>query len=228
VVVLFDEVDGRPVALLDAEPLTALRTAATATVAMRALARPDARRIAVIGTGVQAAAQLAVLAALDTPAEAVVAGRDADRAHALATTCPGVTGAPSIEAAVRGAEVVLCCTGARTPVFDPAWLRPGAHVSSIGGSDGPELDAAVLRGGSLFVEWPGAVTCPPPAGAHELQGLAEDDAVLLGAVLSGRHPGRRSDDELTVFKSTGHAALDVAAAHVAAATARPGPTDRQS
>ncbi|MEY9968449.1 hypothetical protein ABIA33_006533 [Streptacidiphilus sp. MAP12-16] len=60
-----------------------------------------------------------------------------------------------------------------------------------------------MRGGSLFVEWPGAGTCPPPAGAHELQGRAEDDAVLVGAVRSS-HPGRRSDDELTVHSVSSH------------------------
>ncbi|SEO21298.1 ornithine cyclodeaminase [Actinacidiphila rubida] len=231
VVALFDERRGHLTALVDAEPLTAVRTAAAATAAMRVLARPDARRIAIVGTGAQAAAQLALLAATgrgpragasagrgtpaDGPAgaEVVVAGRDPGRARALAASCPGALTAP-IEDAVRGADVVFCCTGAHRPVVEAAWLAPGTHVSSVGGSEGPELDAGTVRAGALFTEWRGAVTAAPPAGAHELQGLPPERAVLIGDVLSGRHPGRRHPHEITVFKSTGHAALDVAAAHV--------------
>lgn len=244
VVALFDERHGHLAALVDAEPLTAVRTAAAATAAMRVLARPDARRIAIVGTGAQAAAQLALLAATGAAAQAdtaaekgtsrgrpasgpalgpvgaeiVVAGRDPGRARALAATCPGALTAP-IEDAVRGADVVFCCTGAHRPVVEAAWLAPGTHVSSVGGSEGPELDAGTVGAGALFTEWPGAVTAAPPAGAHELQGLPPERAVLIGSVLSGRRQGRRDSREITVFKSTGHAALDVAAARVVLAAA---------
>ncbi|WP_236653246.1 NAD(P)-binding domain-containing protein [Streptacidiphilus melanogenes] len=221
----FDERDGRLLAILDAEPLTAVRTAATATLALRALARPDARRVAVIGTGTQAAAQLALLtrprragAHHDLDVEVVVAGRTP--AHTAATARRfGVVAAASVEQAVRGADAVLCCTGAGSPVIRREWLAPGAHVGSVGGSDGPELDDATIRDASLFVEWPGAAAAAPPAGAHELQGVPAARVTLLGSVLSGSHPGRRDAAELTVFKSTGHAALDVAAASVAYASA---------
>ncbi|MEZ0064648.1 alanine dehydrogenase [Streptacidiphilus sp. MAP12-20] len=217
-VAYFDEHDGRLLALLDAEPLTAARTAATATLAFRALARPDASRIAIVGTGAQATAQLALLTD-DEAASATVAGRDPARVRALADRF-GVAPAASIEEAVRGADIVLCCTGAREPVVRREWLAPGTHISSVGGSDGPELDAATIRDAALFAEWPGAAGSPPPAGAHELQALAADRVTLIGAVLDGAHPGRRAAAELTVFKSTGHAALDVAAASVAHAAAR--------
>jgi len=226
VVALFDEDDGRLLALMDAEPLTAVRTAATATLALRALARPDSSRVLVIGTGTQAAAQLAQLtgiAQVDTsalgPRSVNVAGRDPASVRRLADRY-GVTPAVSIEAAVRTADVVLCCTGAREPVVRREWLSPGTHVSSVGGSEGAELDAATIRDALLFAEWPGAATAPPPAGAHELQGLPADGVTLLGAVLAGDRPGRSEAGQLTVFKSTGHAALDVAAASVAHAVAR--------
>ncbi|MFE2140087.1 ornithine cyclodeaminase family protein, partial [Streptomyces sp. NPDC059466] len=89
-----------------------------------------------------------------------------------------------------------------------------------GATPGPDRDPATLRDAALFAEWAGAATAEPPAGAHELQGLPEGRTVtLLGRVLSGDSPGRRSAEELTVFKSTGHAALDVAAAHVVHAVA---------
>ncbi|KAB2380365.1 ornithine cyclodeaminase family protein [Actinomadura montaniterrae] len=218
IVAHFDPGTGRPLAIMDAEAVTAVRTAAAATVAMRALARPGASRIAVIGTGTQARAQIELLAPLDG-VDLVVGARDLGKAERLVAGLPGASAA-GIEAAVRSADAVFCCTSSREPVLRRSWLRDGAHLSSVGGSDGPEFDAGTLGAASLFVEWPGAVTEPPPAGAWELQGTDPAAARLIGDVLAGRRPGRRSDAELTLFKSTGHAALDVAAASVVYCTAR--------
>lgn len=213
VVVVFDEVDGRPLAVLDAEPLTALRTAATSVLALRTLARPQARRVALVGTGTLAQAHLELLAG-DPRWSVTVAGRSPERAARLAARF-GVAAAGSIEQAVRAADAVLCATGAREPVVSARWLAPGAHVGSVGGSAGPELDAATVAGARVFAEWPGAAAEPAPAGAHELQGLGAGRVTLLGAVLAGEAPGRGPADGWTVFKSTGHAALDVAAGAVA-------------
>ncbi|MEU9999147.1 ornithine cyclodeaminase family protein [Streptomyces sp. NPDC050848] len=224
-VALFDEADGRPLALMDAGPLTEVRTAVTATLGARALASVRGRpaRIAVIGTGAQARAQVALLAALDPTTPVAVAGRDPRRARETAAPHPAARVEAGIEEAVRGADRVFCCTGAVRPVIHRAWLGPGAHVSSVGGSHGPELDAGTVGDAALFAEWSGAATTRPPSGAHEFQDLPSGKPVtLLGSVLGGDHPGRRDAEEITVFKSTGHAALDVAAAHVAysVATAR--------
>lgn len=218
IVAHFDAETGRPLAVMDAEAITAVRTAAAATVAMRALARPATSRIAVIGTGVQARAQIALIAPMDG-VDLVVGARDPGKAERLAADLPGASAA-GIEAAVRSADVVFCCTSSREPVLRRSWLREGAHLSSVGGSDGPEFGAGTLEDASLFVEWPGAVTEPPPAGAWELQGTDPARARLIGDVLAGRRPGRRSAAELTLFKSTGHAALDVAAASVVYRAAR--------
>jgi ornithine cyclodeaminase/alanine dehydrogenase-like protein (mu-crystallin family) len=218
VVVLFDEQEGRLLAVMDAEAVTAARTAATATVAMRALSRPEPGRIAVIGAGTQARSQLAYLDALGLGAAVVIGARAPDAVrlgHRFRTSIP-VT---DIETAVRGADIVLCCTGARTPVLQREWLQTGAHVSSVGGSGGWEIDAETLDAGTVFVEWLGAVECRPPAGAHELQNHPVDRVTVIGSVLDGQRPGRTSATELTVFKSTGHAALDVAAAHTVYAEA---------
>ncbi|MEU9276957.1 NAD(P)-binding domain-containing protein [Streptomyces sp. NPDC048342] len=222
-VVLFDEHDGRALALVDAESLTGVRTAASATHSALALAtRPGLGRVAVVGTGTQARAQLALLAAVRPAAEVTVAGRDPVRAGEAAALFPGARAVTGVEAAVRAADVVFCCTGADAPVIRREWLSPGVHVSSVGGSQGPELDPGTVRDAALFAEWAGAAASPPPAGAHELQDLAPGRPVtLLGSVLAGDHPGRGGDTEaLTVFKSTGHAALDVAAVRVAYDTAR--------
>ncbi|MFJ2259230.1 ornithine cyclodeaminase family protein [Streptomyces sp. NPDC087844] len=220
IVALFDPEDGRPLALLDAESLTGIRTAAAATHSALALAAPRPGRIAVLGAGAQARAQIALLALLHPTTPVAVAGRDPQRVLSAAGPHPAAEPAPSAEAAVRGADVVFCCTGAVRPVIRRDWLAPGAHVSSVGGSHGPEVDADTVRDALLFAEWPGAHAAEPPAGAHELQDLPAGRAVtLLGSVLSGAHPGRRDENGLTLFKSTGHAALDVAAAHVAHAVA---------
>ncbi|GAA2206795.1 ornithine cyclodeaminase [Nonomuraea monospora] len=218
IVAYFDEENGRPLAVMDAETITALRTAATATAAMTALARADARHIAVIGTGTQARAQIDLVAAMDS-ARLLVGARDRAAAERLAARVPAAR-ACGIEEAVRQADVVFCCTSSREPVLRRSWLGGGAHLSSVGGSDGPEFGDDTLRASALFVEWRGAVTEPPPAGAWELQGIDPGAARLIGAVLDGSDQGRGSAEELTLFKSTGHAALDVAAASVAYRVAR--------
>ncbi|MFJ3667000.1 ornithine cyclodeaminase family protein [Streptomyces sp. NPDC090106] len=213
VVVLFDPEDGSPLAVLDAEPITAWRTAASATHSALALAGPGP--VVVVGTGAQARAQVALLAVVRPGVPVTVTGRDPAATRTTAALHPRGEAAPDIEGAVREAGTVYCCTGATAPVVRRAWLAPGTHVSSVGGSHGPELDAGTIRDADLFTEWPGAAATPPPSGAHELQGLPAGRRVtLLGSVLAGEATGRRSPEALTVFKSTGHAALDVAAAYV--------------
>jgi alanine dehydrogenase len=87
-------------------------------------------------------------------------------------------------------------------------------VSSVGGTFGPELGADTFAEGSVFVEWRGAATNAPPAGACELQGFDVDRLTEVGEVLSGTRPGRQFANELTVYKSTGHAVEDVVAARL--------------
>jgi len=215
-VTLFDQDDGRPLAIIEAGALTAARTAAAATLSMSVIGDRPICRVAVVGTGVQARAQVDLLAALYANVDLVVGGRSLSAATGLAARHP-LGSADSIEGAVRGADVVFCCTGAREPVISRAWLAPGTHVSSVGGSDGPELDSATIADGELYVEWAGACLDPPPAGAHELQGVPVERIQLLGTVLNDECEAAvlgpdRDPDRLTVFKSTGHAALDVAAA----------------
>jgi ornithine cyclodeaminase/alanine dehydrogenase-like protein (mu-crystallin family) len=215
-VAVFDEHDGRPLAIMEAGRLTALRTAATATVSLQALA-PRARRIAVVGAGVQARAQLELLAAVASTADVVVGARDPDAARTLVADFPGVR-SESIRDAVRGAEAVFCCTGASTPVIRRDWLPDRAHVSSVGGFRGPEIDADTVEDATVYAEWSGAADQPPPAGSHELQGVQPGRVHLLGTVLEAGSPPEHTG--LTFFKSTGHAALDVAAASVVHRLAR--------
>lgn len=207
-IALFDGATGTPIAILDGELLTAARTAAVSAVATRALARPHSRVLAILGTGVQAAAHLQALPLAGEFSEIRVAGRSANRAAALAAA-HGAIAAPSFEAAVRGADVVCCCTHAAEPILERAWLEPGAHVNSVG-IGGCVLGRDTILAGFLAVE---SVTAfdPFPAGAYELQGLDPALGVELGAILAGQAPGRTAAGQITVFKSVGHAVEDVAA-----------------
>jgi len=219
-IALFDEADGTPRALLDGTYITAIRTGAAAAVAAGTLARPDASVLAILGTGAQGHSHLETFPRVRAFRDIRIASRTHEHAEALAARHPAARAVGSFEEAVTGADVVCCCTDARQPVLSAGWLAPGTHVSSVGGTFGPELDDATVRSGRVFVEWRGAVSNPPPAGAHELQGFDPDQVTEIGEVLAGTRPGRRTDDELTVYKSTGHAVEDAAAAHLVDRRAR--------
>jgi ornithine cyclodeaminase/alanine dehydrogenase-like protein (mu-crystallin family) len=219
-IALFDEADGTPLAVMDGTHITAARTGAAAAVAAGALARPDARVLAILGAGAQGLSHLRAVPRVRDVADIRVASRDPARAAALAARHPAARAVGSFEEAVAGADVVCCCTDAREPIIRAGWLAPGTHVSSVGGSFGPELDAATVRAGRVFVEWRGAAANPPPAGAHELQGLDPEAVTELGEVLAGTRPGRVSAAEVTVYKATGHAVEDVAAARLVLERAR--------
>jgi alanine dehydrogenase len=208
---VFDDQTGQPIALMDGTEITAVRTGAASAVSTRALARPDARVLAVLGAGVQARAHVEAARRVRDFDEIRVASRTFDRAQELAREVGGVA-VESFEEAVGGADVVSACTDASDPVLRADWLSPGTHVTSVGASrDGPELDQATVTAGLLVVESRVAFQ-PYPAGAHELQGLDPDSAAELGEILAGTREGRTSADQITVYKSMGHAVEDAAAA----------------
>jgi ornithine cyclodeaminase/alanine dehydrogenase-like protein (mu-crystallin family) len=213
-IALFDEGNGAPLAIMDGTYITAIRTGGTAAVATRALAREDAKVLAILGAGVQGASHLETMPRVRNFEEIRIASREGAKAATLASRHPRARAVGSFEDAVRGADVVACCTDAREPVIRRDWLKPGAHVSSVGGTFGPEIDPLTISMARVFVEWRGAATNPPPAGAHELQGLDADRLTEVGEVLAGTRPGRVSEDEITVYKSTGHAVEDAATARL--------------
>jgi ornithine cyclodeaminase/alanine dehydrogenase-like protein (mu-crystallin family) len=213
-ILVFDEDNGAPLALMDGTYITAIRTGGTAAVAARLLAREDASVLAILGAGVQGGSHLETFPRIRDFKEIRVASRDLDKAKELAARHPRAKAVDSFEAAVRGADVVACCTDAREPILRREWLTDGAHVSSVGGTFGPELDAATIAAGRVFVEWRGAATNPPPAGAVELQGIDANSLTEVGEVLADTKPGRLSRDEITIYKSTGHAVEDAAAARL--------------
>lgn len=218
-IALFDEKDGTPLAVMDGTHITAIRTGGAAAVATRALSRADSRVLAILGAGVQGGSHLDTFTHVRDFTEIRVASRDQAKAAALAARHPSARVAASFEEAVRGADVVACCTDAREPVIRREWLKQGAHVSSVGGTFGPELDPETVVAGKVFVEWRGAATNAPPAGAHELQSLDPSAITEVGEVLAGTKPGRTSDHDLTIYKSTGHAVEDAATASLVYARA---------
>jgi len=214
VIALFDESSGTPLALMDGTHITAIRTGGTAAVAARVLAREDASVLAILGAGAQGRSHLETFPRIRKFREIRIASRSPERAQALAARHTQALAVASFEDAVRGADVVACCTDAREPILRRDWLHPGVHVSAVGGTFGPELDRETVAAARVFVEWRGAVTNAPPAGAHELQGLDPESVTEVGEVLAGRKPGRQSRDEITLYKSTGHAVEDAATARL--------------
>jgi alanine dehydrogenase len=210
-IALFDTETGSPLAVMGATRITAARTAAAAALAVRTLAREDSRVLAVLGGGVQGRSHLEAVPRVRAFDELRVASRTRAHAEALGSEFDAAV-ADSFEEAVRGADVVCACTHAAEPVIRGEWLAPGMHVSSVGANlEGPELDEAAVRAGLLVVESRVAFE-PPPAGSIELQGFEPDTAAELGEVLAGTRPGRTSPEEITVYKSMGHAIEDAAAA----------------
>ena len=204
VVALFDPATGTPAALMDGTYITAMRTAAAAALAARLLARPDARVLAILGTGVQSRSAQEMFPRARGFAEVRVAGRG------------------EFEEAVRGADVVHATTASPEPVVRFDWLSPGAHVSSVGyGAGGSELDPAIVeRADVVVVEQRDSAFAPLPAGAPELAPRGRDGVVELGEIVSGTAAGRSSGDQITLYKSVGVAVQDLAAAALVLAAAR--------
>jgi ornithine cyclodeaminase/alanine dehydrogenase-like protein (mu-crystallin family) len=219
-VLLFDGETGQLRALIDGSAVTSIRTAAVSAVATRALARPDSRVLAIVGSGVQARPHLEAMAKVLPFEQARVWSRTPERAQAFAAEAEmpfPVEAAESAEAAVRGADVVVTVTSAREPVVERGWLSPGAHVNAVGSSipTARELDSATIAAAALFVDRRESTVNESGEylRAVEEEGIGPDHIrAELGEVLVGSHEGRRSDEELTVFVSLGLAVEDLAVA----------------
>jgi ornithine cyclodeaminase len=224
VVLLHDGETGQVLAILNASPVTEIRTAAVSAVATRALARPDARRVAILGAGVQARAHAhALRAVLDDP-EIRIWARRPEAATELAREVGAIV-APSVEAALAGAEVVCTTTAAREPIVRRGWLERGAHVNAVGAClpTTRELDTETVASASLFTDR--RESCLAEAGDYLLAAAEgaigpEHIEAELGEVLAGMHPGREREDELTIFESLGIAVEDLAAAELVVRRAR--------
>jgi len=226
-VVLFEAETGGAVAMMDAGLLTAIRTAAASAVATRALARPDATRLTIIGTGEQAEHHLAAMLAVRPVTAVHIVGRRADRAAAFADHAraahPGLTftHGTDAQAGVRGADILCTVTNSATPVLMGDWLEPGQHLNIVGASipSKREVDDAVILRSEVFCDYLPSLKAQAGEVVEGLKaGVFAEDHLKgeIGTVLSGG-PGRSGDSAITLYRSLGIVAQDLAAAqHVLA------------
>jgi len=205
-IVMFKAETGEPLAVMDGRLITEMRTAAASAVATQRLARADAAVLAILGSGVQAQSHLAALRHVRSFKEVRV--WSPRNAPAFAQR-HGVKATATAKDAVRGADVVVVAASATTPILHGRWLSPGTHVNAIGATrpEWRELDDDLVTTARIFVD-------SREAALRESGDViaARSEVTEIGAVVAGADPGRRSAEELTLFKSVGVAVEDVAAA----------------
>jgi len=222
VVVAYDGVSGAVSCIADAEPITKIRTACATAVATDALARADAKVLAIFGGGVQAEAHLRALPLVRPFREILLWGRSPEMAQALAEAMSSVIGqavtpVADNEDAARRADVICTVTSSAEPVLFGDWVKPGTHVNLVGSSMlGPvEVDSALVARARYVADYrPGALAQGAElAVAREAKAIDDSyDVLEIGEVLAGRVVGRENDEQITIYKSLGHVAQDLASA----------------
>ena len=232
VVMLFDPVTGELACIAEAREITAVRTAAASAVATDALARPEAKSLALLGYGEQAETHLRAIGKVRDLERVTVWGRSAERARAFAERMGTEAGvavevAASAEAAVAAADIVCTVTPAAEPILKGGWLAPGTHVNVVGSSfAGPaEVDSELVVRSRFVADYRDGVL---RQGAEFLiakaAGLVGDEHVVaeIGEVLSGKLAGRQSPEQITVYKSLGHIVQDLVSVQALLAVPPPG------
>jgi alanine dehydrogenase len=211
---LFDPETGATCCVMDGTYITAVRTAAAAALSVRLLSRAESRIATVLGAGVQGRQHLRLLPLVRNFERINVCSLRFEEAQKLAAQSNIACATSDLEKAVRESDVVCLATHSPEPVIDAAWVKPGAHVTSVGYHPPKgELPSGLARANRLFVETLDAFQ-PPPVGCSDLADLDASLGTTLGAVALGRQPGRLSDDEITVYKAMGVAMEDMVAANL--------------
>lgn len=223
-VLVHDGVTGELIALLNASPITEIRTAAVSAVATKLLAREGSSSVAILGSGIQGRSHAVAMREVIADIDLRVWSRTLEHAEALALEAHGIACA-SIEEAVRDAAVVCVCTSSPEPVLELEWLAPGAHVNAVGSSVpwACELAPTLFAAASVFVDRRESTVTESGDYLRAVEQTGIGPAHLLaelGELLTGAHPGRTSASELTLFKSLGLAVEDLAAAELVIARAR--------
>ncbi len=221
VVVAYDGQTGAVSCIADAEPVTKIRTACATAAATDALARAGAEVLAIFGTGVQAEAHLRALPLVRPFREILIWGRSTQRTRAFAEEMSERLGrtitvvSDGQEAAAR-ADVICTVTSSAEPVLLSEWVRPGTHINLVGSSYlGPvEVDSALVARARYIADYrPGVLAQAAELAVAREAGLIDDTHVIgeIGDVLAGRLRGRENDSQVTIYKSLGHVAQDLAA-----------------
>ena len=230
-VLALDAATGKPVALLEGGSLTAIRTGAVSGAATDLLARPDARRAAIIGSGVQARTQLEAICTVRDIEEVRVFSLNLQQAAQFARELAGrgpiprsITVAADARSAVQDADIICTATTSSTPVLDAHYLKPGVHINAVGSFTPAmqEIDTPTVKRSLVVVdsreaalEEAGDLIIPLQNGDI----TAEHIAAELGEIVAGIHPGRSDSAQITFFKSVGVAVQDAAAASIAISNA---------
>ncbi len=219
--VLLDTVNGEPKLLLDAQALTTTRTAAASALASTFLSRPDSCTLLMIGTGALAPQLIRAHAAVRPIERVYVWGRDRAKAERVAANLDAekfsVVPVDSIRDGIAMADIVCCATLSSEPLIEGGALLPGQHVDLVGSfrPDMREADDATISRCSVFVDhYQGALTETGDIVIPLANGVLNkaDLKAELAELCRGDHAGRSGDEELTLFKSVGHALEDLVAA----------------
>ena len=221
-IVLFDPATGAPACVVHAGEVTAIRTAAASAAATDALARPEARRLALLGYGEQAATHARAISKVRPLEQIAVWGRSPERAQAFAAAMSAELGVPAsafaeAREAVAGADIICTVSAAKEPILKGAWVGPGVHVNVVGSSyAGPvEIDNELVVRGRFIADSREGVLAQ---GAEYLKakeaGLIDERHVVgeIGQVFAGELEGRQNAFQVTIYKSLGHVVQDLASA----------------
>src|SRR4029453_3545182 len=221
-VMLFSGESGELLSLMNASAITGIRTAAVSGVATRLLARPDAARLAIIGSGVQARSHLAAIACVREIGSTRVVSRNRQHAEEYALMMREHFSFPiepveTVKEALDGADIIVTATNSHQPVIDRRWISPGTHINAVGthSAASREIDGATMAAARVFVDR--RESAINEAGDYVLalrEGLITEENIVgeIGEVLTGTKPGRQTLDEITLFKSLGLAVEDLACA----------------
>ena len=223
IIALLDPETGAMRALLDGRYITEARTAAVSAVSSRLLARKEASSLAIIGSGVQARSHLEALARVHRLRQAAVWSPNRERRERFATAafslvCP-VKAVDHAAEAVVGADLIVLATSSTTPVIESGWVKPGAHIMSVGACrpTDREIDPVLIARARLFVDSRASALVESGdivIGISEGRFGPDHVAAEVGEVVNGA-AGRRTEGEITLFKSLGLAIEDVTAADLA-------------
>jgi len=229
-VLLFEAEHGRPVALLDAAEITAIRTAAASGLATRLLAHPEAGDLALLGAGEQARSHLEAMLAVRTLRRIRVWARDSDKAAAFANAEGArhqvtIERSATVPEAVAGADIICTVTKAREPILLGEQLSAGVHLNVVGSSiaAAAEIDTPAVVKSRFFVDYRESTVNEGGEYLRALRaGAITPEHILgeIGEVANGTKIGRRSSSDVTLYKSLGIAPQDLASAHYVLEKAR--------
>lgn len=225
-VLVFEAETGGLKAIVDAESITGIRTAAVSAAVTQALARPDASRLAILGAGLQGRQHLRAIRLVRQLQEVTVWDIRPEAATAYAEEMGRETGLPvrvcaAAAEATREADIICTLTPSPEPILSAADVRPGAHINAVGACSpvARELSSDLIAAGRLFVDWKEAAVVE--AGDYLLalqEGAISEEHILgeVGQVLAGKLPGRVSEADITIFEALGQALQDLIAANYVA------------